>query len=268
MSEDSQTASGGSKTILVGLAAAVIAGLIGYNVGFSGGEKGLKAAQDQMKEAKGQAKVALDQLTAVQVTSSEQAKKVESQTAELSKQAASVESLTAKVDEQTKQLESAKADLSARAGEVENQTEQLKNQAAEIDKQSKQIELLSAEAKQLSRDANANTSELVRLREQVKTLSAQSDDYLATIMSAIDKKTFNLVVGGVQEWLVSNRVSVGLSYVSLEDRSARITLAGESMNVVLQEAQKIELSDKSCNLTMTNIVSDSEAAFLVDCGGA
>ena len=267
MSEESQTASGSSKTILVGLAAAVIAGLIGYNVGFSGGEKGLKAAQDQMTEAKGQAKVALDQLTALQVTSSEQAKKVESQTAELSKQGASVESLTAKVEEQTKQIESATADLGARTAELEKKTEQLNNQAAEIDKQSKEIERLQVEAEQLSRDANANTTELVRLREQVKTLSAQSDDYLATIMSAIDKRAFNLVVGGVQEWLVRNRVSVGLSYVSLEDRKARITLAGESLNVVLQEAQKIKLSDKSCDLTMTNIVSDTEAAFLVDCGG-
>jgi len=281
VSEESQKASGGSKTILVGLAAAVIAGLIGYNVGFSGGEEGLKAAQDQMKEAKGQAKVALDQLTALQVTSSEQAKKVESQTAELSKQAASVESLTSKVEEQTKQIESANADLSARTGELEKQTEQVKNQAAEIDKQSKEIdkqskeidrqskeiERLRAEAKQLSRDANANNTELARLREQVKTLSAQSDDYLATIMGAIDKKTFNLVVGGIQEWLVRNRVGVGLSYVSLVDRSARITLAGESLNVVLQESQKIRLSDKSCDLTMTNIVSDSEATFSVDCGG-
>ena len=67
--------------------------------------------------------------------------------------------------------------------------------------------------------------------------------------------------------LANARVSVGLSYVSLADRTARITLAGESMNVVLQEAQKIKLSDRSCDLTMTNIISDTEAAFLVNCGG-
>ena len=260
MSEESQTSSGAGKTVLVGIAAAAIAGLIGYNVGFSGGEKGLNAVQEQMKQAEGQAKTALDQLTALQVTSSEQAKKVESQTAELEKQSASVADLTAKLEDQAKQLESAKADLTARAARIEEQT-------AQIDKQTGQIEQLRAEAKQLAKDANANNSELLRLREQVKSLSAQSDDYLATIMGAIDKKSFNLVVGGVQQWLVRNRVGVGLSYVSLEDRTARISLGGESMNVVLQEAQKIKLSDKSCDLTMTNIVSDTEAAFQVDCGG-
>lgn len=268
MSEESKTTSGGGRSVLIGIAAAVIAALLGYNVGFSGGEKGLKAAQDQAKQAEGQAKTALDQLTALQVTSSEQAKKVESQTAELEKQTASVADLTAKLEGQAKQLKIAKADLTTRSGEVEKQTAQIAEQTAQIEKQTAEIEQLRAEAKQLARDAKANSSELLRLREQVKTLSAQSDDYLATIMGAIDKKSFNLVVGGVQQSLVRNRVSVGLSYVSLEDRTARITLGGETMNVVLQEAQKIKLSDKSCDLTMTNIVSDTEAAFQVDCGGA
>ena len=268
MSEDSQTTSGGTRSVLVGVAAAVIAALLGYNVGFSGGEKGLKAAQEEAEKAEGQAKTALDQLTALQVTSSEQAKKVESQTAELEKQTASVADLTAKLEDQAKQLESAKTDLTARSGEVEKQTAKLAEQTAQIEKQTAEIEQLRAEAKQLAKDANANNSELLRLREQVKTLSAQSDDYLATIMGAIDNKSFNLAVGGVQQWLVRNRVGVGLSYVSREDRTARITLAGESMNVVLQQAQKIKLSDKSCDLTMTNIISDTEAAFQVDCGGA
>ena len=254
MSEESQTKSGGSKTAIIAAVAAVAAAFIGYNLGFNSGEKGLNTAQGLMKEAQGQAKAALDQLTALQVTSTEQAKQVESQTAKLGEQTASVAALTAKVDEQTKQLESTKAELGAKDAQIKQQTQR--------------IEAMDAQAKQLTRDANANNTEVTRLRDEVTKLTAQSDDYLATIMGAIDKKSFNLVVGGVQEWLVRNRVGVGLSYVSLADRSARITLAGESMNVVLQESQKIKLSDKSCKLTMTNIVSDSEAAFQVDCGGA
>ena len=60
-------------------------------------------------------------------------------------------------------------------------------------------------------------------------------------------------------------MEVGLSYVSREDKVARVTVGGEQLELELQSPERIRIDGKSCALNLTNLVSDDEAAFEVMC---
>ena len=168
--------------------------------------------------------------------------------------------------------EEARAKLELQGAKIGTTTEQVQAKALEIEqlkieitKRDNQIEALDSDLKQLTWNVQSKDGEVAKLQENLRKLQAEYDDHVATIISQIDKKSFGLSVGGDPEWLVRNRFNVGLSFLSSQDNSARITLAGEQMTIALEKPQPINVSGRSCDLTMIDIASESKAEFRLDC---
>lgn len=237
MSADNQTSSS-NRTVLIGAGVLVIAAAFGsYSVGFDKGEAGLIEAQNKM--------------SLLEAASTDQAAKIEQQ--------------AAKIEEQTARLGEQDADIAAKASEVQVHLAQIESQKAEITQTTAEIEKLAGLVSLNNTALTQAKGKLSDLTSQLTMADKQNEDYLKTIMAGIGKQDFNLNVGGVHKTLIENQVNMGLSYVSLDRKMARITLAGDQMNVELQSPQKIRLSGKPCELTLANLVSDTEATFQLNC---
>jgi hypothetical protein len=112
-------------------------------------------------------------------------------------------------------------------------------------------------------DANAKLAELTAALSKSEQ---DNTDYLKTIMAGLSSQDFILHVGGRHKPLIENQVSIGLSYVSRDDKSARVTLSGEQLVLKLQEPERISLKGQRCDLNLANLVSDTAAAFELRCG--
>lgn len=209
----------------------------GYSVGFDKGEAGLIDAQNKMSQ--------------VEAASTDQAAKIEQQ--------------AAKIEEQTAKLGEQDADIAAKAAEIQAHLAQIDSQKAEVSKTSAQLENLTGEMTLRNAALTQAEGKLSDLSSKLTMVDKQNEDYLKTIMAGIGKQDFNLNVGGVHKTLIENQINMGLSYVSLDRKMARITLAGDQMNVELQSPQTIRLSGKPCELTLSNLVSDTEATFQLNC---
>lgn len=251
MAEQKQSSSS-NRTILIGAAALIIAAAFGgYKVGFDNGEKGLVEAQNKM--------------SLIEAASTDQAALIEQHSAKIEEHAATINQQLAKIEEQTTKISALSADISDKDTELKTQLDKIGNQAAELSQNSAEIKRLATQA---SFSGNALTNaqgKLADLTAQLTVADKENDDYLKTIMAGMGKQDFSLNVGGVHKSLIANQVELGLSYVSLDKKMARITLAGEQMNVDLQSPATIRIKGNPCNLTLANLVSDTQARFQFSC---
>ncbi len=235
---DQKQASSNNRGLLIGAAVAVaVAGFGGYKVGFGNGEEGLIGLQAKIGE--------------LQATASTQASQLETQ-------AETLRTLS-------ETLRTRGEELTSRASEIQTQQQTLEALTAEIsDKNSKlqamTVQLTSADS-ELS-DANGKLSELTT---ELSETEQQNANYLKTIMAGLTKQDFILHVGGRQMPLIENQVNLGLSYVSREDRTARVTLSGEQVVLKLHDPERITLEGRRCDLNLANLVSDTAAEFELKC---
>lgn len=232
MSENAEN-SNSTRNVLIGAAVAVVvAAFAGYQVGFGNGESGLKEVQDKLGQ--------------LEETAKAQAGKVEEQAATLTSQA---------------------SELEARATEVKTQTEQIEKLTSEVAAKAAEVDVfggkLSAAKAELADVKKENSSLSARLSEAEQ----QSENYLATIMADMRKQLLLLHVGGMQETLIENTAAVGLSFVSRPDKSARVTLSGEQLELKLQEPENIRIEGRACALTLVNLISDTDAMLELSCSG-
>lgn len=272
MAEQKQSSSS-NRTILIGAAALIIAAAFGgYKVGFDNGEKGLVEAQNKMSlmEAASTDQAALIETHAATIethaaTIETHTATITTHTAKIEEHAATIDQQLAKIEGQATEISGLSADISSKDAELQAQLGQIGNQTTELSQKNAEIERLAAQA---SFSGNALTDaqgKLADLTVQLTVADKENDDYLKTIMAGMGKQNFNLHVGGVHKSLIENQVELGLSYVSLDKKMARITLAGEQMNVNLQSPETIRVKGNPCNLTLANLVSDTEARFQFSC---
>lgn len=241
---ESGNASSNRNTLIGAAVAVVVAAVGGYQVGFGNGEEGLIEAQKQVTDVLETSKTQAAKIDEQTQAAAAQAKEIEAKVAEIAAQTANVDKLTADIEKLTADLAQANSD-----------NEQL---AAEKGRLSERVIAIGSELN----DTKASVSELTT---QIASLKTQNEQYLETIAEGLDNQRFTLTIGGPHKALIKSSWEVGLSYVSREDKMARVTLGGEQLELELQSAERIRIDGKSCALNLTNLISDDEAAFEVTC---